>query len=103
MMQVDTETCEYYAALEDVSFKYLDYQREQNEKKIKAQLKAKEDENKRIRKELKRMRYPNPESLYEIYDKQTGELLYVGRDTSKKQRRYLEHLTGRSNVINAKY
>lgn len=38
-------------------------------------------------------------SIYRIIDKQTGELLYIGKDKSQIQNRFQQHLTERRKIV----
>jgi hypothetical protein len=48
---------------------------------------------------IHKLRYPNPESVYHIYNKRTSALLYVGVDKSKTQTRVNKHVTARNAIL----
>ncbi len=92
-MKCNKQTRVYYVQLEKLMFKFVEW-------KTSKQLELKDEQHK---KEIRALRYKNPESIYQIYDKKTGKLLYIGSDISKLQNRKYQHLTQRLNIIMAKY
>lgn len=96
MMKVDDDVCDYYISLEKVLFAFMEWWSKQTVEHVLEEsnrlLEAKDQQ-------IQKLKYPNPESVYHIYNKRTNELLYVGKDCSKDQNRLQKHVTARNGII----